>query len=205
MQLSGAKIALAALAILAAILVVAAVASGVGNKGRAPATTRATIYFLVDGGRASLGVRRTIRKLPPKQGATIGGALAALLAGPTAAERKRGLTTGIPAGTRLRLLSFRGRGGVEAIVDLSGLPPAHSATPFPVVRVLTQVARTVIGLSGIERVRVLADGRPWNLLTMQGKISSQATDYRTLLGFYDICTSRPGTEATRGDCFTALP
>src|SRR6266849_8681728 len=104
-------------------LAVALVALGPGSATRSSVvkrqTTRTTIYFLIDAGRAPIGVRRSITGAPPRESAMVRGALKALFAGPSRAERKVGITTAIPAETRVRSVSFKGKGGTAAVVDLS--------------------------------------------------------------------------------------
>jgi hypothetical protein len=46
----------------------------------------------------------------------------------------------------------------------------------------TQIARTIIGLSDIRRVRIESNGRPWNLSLMRGGISTRVWDYPLLVG-----------------------
>jgi len=70
---------------------------------------------------------------------------------------------------------------------------------------MTQIARTLIGLSDIERVRLRVDGRAWGLWDMQGNVRDDPIDYDRLRGFFDICAATPGTEAVPGNCFSALP
>jgi hypothetical protein len=86
-------------------------------------TFETTVYFLTDGGRAPLGVRRTLVKQRPSQGASLRAAIASLLAGPTRSERRAGIASAIPSGTHLLSLSFKGRGGSDAVLNLHGLPP----------------------------------------------------------------------------------
>ena len=75
-------------------------------------------------------------------------------------------------------------GGTTAIVDLSGLPPVESTSAAVKVQVITQVARTVIGSGGIQRIWLRSDGKPWDLLDMQGNVGNRPIDYRVLLGFW---------------------
>lgn len=74
------------------------------------------VYFIgpANGSHTVAPVERTV----PGRGAeaTLRGAIEALLIGPTPEERERGLSTEIPAGTRLRALTVRE--GV-ATIDLS--------------------------------------------------------------------------------------
>jgi hypothetical protein len=73
------------------------------------------------------------------------------------------------------------------------------------VRVITQITRSLVGLSGIERIRLRHEGRPWGLWRMSGGVADEAHGYDELLGFFHICSAKPGTEAVEGDCFSALP
>jgi Sporulation and spore germination len=167
-------------------------------------TARATIYFLTDQGRAPLGVRRTVERVPWSRGGMTRAALEVLLAGPTPEEKGAGITTAIPPGTTIRSLRFRGHGGSGAIIDLIGLPDADGADGVRRVRINTQVARTVIGSGGIRRIWLRSSGGPWGLWLMGGGIDDRAIDYDTLHG-YNVCAAKPGTEAVPGDCFAALP
>lgn len=173
-----------------------------------PPTVRTTVYFLADDGAAPAGVRRTIERTSPYAR----NALETLLAGPTSAERERGLTTGLPPGARLLSLSIENRGSTSAVVHLTGLPPAQGgqgevATVGMRLRVITQIARTLIGVSGIERVELRVDGTPWDLWTMDDRIVRTATDYDRLSGWTRVCGTR-STEERRlrlSRCFSALP
>ena len=194
------------------------VAGGCGGEAAAPQseqaphspgpTLRTTVYFLADDAAAPSGVRRSIARESPY--ARI--ALDVLVQGPTAAERRRGITTAIPDQARIRSLTLRGRGRVLAVVNLTGLPPAQGrqgeeATLGARVRVITQIARTLIGLSGIAGVQVRVDGKPWDLWTMDGRIVQTKTDYDRLRGWTRICGGRNADERKLGlsRCFSALP
>jgi spore germination protein GerM len=155
-------------------------------------------------------VRRTIARRSPHALQ----ALRTLLAGPSRKERAAGIISAIPPDARVLSLSFRGRGGTEAVVELTGLPPVMGVRPgrspsvITRIRVITQVARTVIGLSGIERIRVRVDGRLWDQPTHEGGIVDAATDYDRLLGWWRVCAGqRTAEERARGlvRCFAALP
>jgi hypothetical protein len=63
--------------------------------------------------------------------------------------------------------------------------------------VITQVTRTLIGLSGIERVRLRNEGTPWGLWRMNGDIADIAYGYRELLGLTGV--------GGAGGAFAALP
>jgi|GEM_PF-5972090 len=159
---------------------------------------RTTVYFLADTARAPIGVRRSVER----DSTYARGALDALLAGPSDSERRAGITSALPSDAKVRSLTID---GMTATVDLSGLPEQNDANAVTKARMITQVARTLIGLSGIVRVRLQADGSPWGLWNLQGGVEDIAYDYPKLLGFYHVCMAKPGTEAVPGDCFTALP
>jgi Sporulation and spore germination len=163
-----------------------------------PGFTRTTIYFLTDDRTGPIGVRRTIGATSPYARE----ALEALLAGPTAEEAENGIATAIPAGTRLLTLTFK-RHGADETVNLSGLPP-EGGDVLRQLRIITQVARTVIGVSGIEGVWLLNDGRPWGLTLMNGRIDNGPFDYRDLVG-WEAGRGCPGTETVTCDRFAALP
>jgi hypothetical protein len=85
---------------------------------------------------------------------------------------------------------------VSAWVGLSGLPLRANAVER--VRIITQLTRSLVGLSGIERIRIRNDGSVWGLYLMTGGVADRAHDYKELLGFARICGSP-------GGCFSALP
>lgn len=89
-----------------------------------------------------------------RPGSTVMDAERALLAGPTAAERKRGVRTYIPAGTKL--LGVAIENGV-ASVDVS-LKFVQDEDADSLRARLAQVVRTAIGTEGVKGVRVLVDG-----------------------------------------------
>lgn len=194
--------------ILAVVLVVSVALCGCGGAERQgsaatlprgePRSITTTLYFLTADRAAPLGVRRSILRRSPYARE----ALEALLAGPTELERQRGVATAIPPGTTL--LSLRIEDLTAAVADLSGLTRSEM-DGVARVRVITQITRTLVGLSGIERVSLRNDGRRWGLWRMDGGVSDGPYDYEALLGFTGVCTSRPGTEAVAGDCFAALP
>ena len=197
--------------IVAAVLIASGTSCGARqeNASRDPAgqahttlattgTTRTTIYFLTDAGAAPIGVRRTIRAESPYAR----GALKALLEGPTREEAETGITTAIPAGTQLLSMTFT-RHGADETINLSGLP-REGVDVLQQHRIITQIARTAIGVSGIERVWLLNEGRPWGLALRNGGIENGPFDYGDLVG-WDVGVGCPGTEAVVCDHFVALP
>jgi spore germination protein GerM len=165
-----------------------------------------TVYLLTDRGRAPLGVRRTIQRDSPFARR----ALAALLEGPTDAERRAGISSAIPEHATVRSFSIApslSRAAGTATVDLGGMPTVGEAGTVNIARVAAQVARTLIGLSGIERVRLRANSGPWGFWSIRPPhhVLDRPWDYEALLDLNEICTAKPGTEAVPGDCFSALP
>ena len=144
---------------------------------------RITVYFLTDGQSAPLGVRRTVVRRGFTALARF--ALQQLLAGPSAHERSDGLTSAIPSAAKIRSFSILQQlKGSTATVDLTGLPSLASVNGVTIARVGTQIARTIIGLSDITRVRIESNGRPWNFGLMRGGISMRLWDYQLLVGLW---------------------
>ena len=162
-------------------------------------TTRTTIYFLIDDGAAPIGVRRTIRTKSPYARE----ALKALFAGPTLNEEAHRVTTAIPEETRILSMTYK-RHGADETVNLSGLPPQKTLNPIEKARIITQIARTMIGVSGIERIWLEANGQPWGMTLMDGGIYSGPWGYEELVG-WDVGASCPGTETVECDHLDALP
>lgn len=174
------------------------------SRANADAPLRTTIYFLTEDSTAPLGARRSLTRRPKVTTARL--ALEKLIAGPTAVERRNGFATAIPPETTIRSLTIETRAKrSQAIVDLAGLPKAERRDTLLKVRVMTQIARTLIGLNDIEEIRLRVDSRAWGLWDMKGHIRDDPIDYDCLRGFLHICAAKPGTEAVSGDCFTALP
>jgi germination protein M len=117
----------------------------------AAATTAQSLYFLHDG---KLGVaERAVA--PSTMPATA--ALKALLAGPSVAERAAGLSTAVPAGTRLKSLVVSG--GV-ATVNLNQGPDTGSAALLGMPGT-AELVYTLTRFATISGVRVRVNGGPW--------------------------------------------
>ena len=136
------------------MVLAAAVAAGVVWWLRSAEATVA-VYFVrsSDGADTLQDVPRRVRGRTAE--ARLRGALEALLAGPTAEERARGLTTAIPPGTRLRGVRIDD-GVVE--VDLSGEVAAGGGSASMLGRVW-QIVYTATQLPAASRVRLLIDGQ----------------------------------------------
>jgi spore germination protein GerM len=158
-----------------------------------------TVYFLTDDGAAPIGVRRTIETKSPYARE----ALNALLAGPMPEETSLGITTAIPNGTRLLTMTYK-RQGADETVNLTGLPPQEALDVMQKTRIITQIARTLIGVSGIEQIWVEVDGHPWGLGLMDGGVDTGPWSYDDLTGL-DVGAACAGTETVECDHFDALP
>jgi hypothetical protein len=124
-----------------------------------------------------------------------------LLAGPTREEERKGITSAIPKGTRLLSMTYKGHGADETL-KLAGLP--RNANVMQKARIITQMARTVIGVSGIERIWLRDGGRPWGLGLRDGRVYAGPWGYDQLVGL-DVGAGCPGTETVECDHFKALP
>jgi hypothetical protein len=112
----------------------------------APAASARTtpVWFLHDGRLVAVQ-----RRAP-----TIADTVRALLAGPTAAQRAKGLRSAIPTGTPLRSVTIERR---VVTVDLGGRFAAGRSQTSLRARV-AQLVRTVSSVSGVAGVRVLVQG-----------------------------------------------
>ncbi|MDR7486648.1 MAG: GerMN domain-containing protein [Armatimonadota bacterium] len=119
-----------------------------------PQPVAVRIYFVTsaDGAATVAPVERTVvgRRTPE----ILRAALEALLAGPSAAERARGLVTEIPAGTRLRGVTVQD--GV-AVIDLTEAVASGGGSSSMLGR-LWQIVYTGTDVPGIAQVRILIEG-----------------------------------------------
>jgi spore germination protein GerM len=110
--------------------------------------------YLVHGHLTDLGWRGRLVAEPRPEARSPRAALLALLHGPTAAERARGISSALPAGTRLvRLRVTRG----TATVGLTG--GSRRAWLTGGLYATAQVVYTLTARRGIERVRMWVRGR----------------------------------------------
>jgi len=120
-------------------------AAGAGLRAQSsPAATSVEVGFLQ--GEQLVYVKRP--------GSTLEAAVRALLAGPTAAEAKREITTQVPRGTPLRVVSLQG--GV-ATVDLGEVFATGTRAESLTARV-AQVVLTATRFPGVRSVRLLVKG-----------------------------------------------
>jgi hypothetical protein len=160
--------AAALLVTLAALVAACAPASPStdGVKPRAAQTQLSVPYLLEDD-----LVTPVARKVSPTRGVGAA-AIRALLRGPTAAERRAGLTSAVPEGTRLLGLTIRG--GV-ATVDLSGRFESGGGSLSMRARV-AQVVFTLTRFATVRRVAFRLDGRPVTAIGGEGVIVSPPVD-----------------------------
>lgn len=154
---------------LASVLLATAFACGRERQARAPAeppplapdALRAvTIYF---GDAEATRVVPVTRYVDPDSGLARG-AVRALLAGPDAAERARGLSTAIPPSTRLLGLAIRDS---AATVDLTRAFEAGGGSTSIRMR-LAQLVYTLTQLPGVRRVRLHLEGEGVQVFSGEG-------------------------------------
>lgn len=129
-----------------------------------PGETRVSVFFIgtVDGAGTMVPVQRAVRGRGAE--ASLRGAFDALLAGPTPQERAIGLTTEIPAGTRLRGLTVRE--GV-ATVDLSEAVGSGGGSASMQGR-LWQIVYTGTSHPAARQVRLIIEGEERQALGGEG-------------------------------------
>jgi hypothetical protein len=139
----------------------------------APAQTTVRLYFLRD---EQLGVaeRRVPHTTMPATAS-----MKALLAGPTAAERAAGLTSAVPAGTRLLDLSISGS---IARVDLSQSFASGGGGLSMTARV-AQVVYTLTRFPTVRSVEFLVGGKPVDALGGEGVTLGKAQRRSDWRGF----------------------
>lgn len=125
-------------------LIAAACLASLALAAPAASARTAHVWFLQDGRLVAVQ-----RRAP-----TIADTVRALLAGPTAAQRARGLRTAIPPGTPLRAVAIERR---VVTVDLGGRFAAGRSETSLRARV-AQLVRTVSSVSGVAGVGVLIEG-----------------------------------------------
>ena len=134
-------------------------ATPIATPTQAPVTSTVAVYFV------------KAEKMAPAQrsasGSGVGAAaVRALLAGPTAAEQQTGMTSAVPAGTRLRSLTIS-RG--LAVVDLSGAF-ASGGGSFSMGARMAQLVTTLTQFPTVSQVRLWLDGTPATTLGGEGLV-----------------------------------
>jgi len=129
-----------------------------------PAQAPVSVFFVRGEGAASTlqDVGRTVQGRGTQ--ALLTAAFSELLAGPTPAERRAGLTTAIPAGTRLRRLSLEGN---VVVVDFSGEVESGGGSSSMLGR-LWQIVYTATQFPQAPRVRILINGQAREALGGEG-------------------------------------
>lgn len=143
-------------ALAAAVLAVAPYAATSADK-----TTGVRLYFTTVSGRTLLSVERQVRVR------TVAAVVAALVAGPTPAERRRGAAPALPR--RVRLVSLQRQRGGRLLLSLRGASLVRLST-IPRLRVIAALTYTLASLREVERVRFSVDRRPWGVYNMQGRL-----------------------------------
>jgi spore germination protein GerM len=145
----------AARRVLAWVVVLAAAAALLWWTQVRPQPAAVSVFFTgaADGATTLVAVSRPVTARGPE--AVLRAALDALLAGPTAEERARGLSTEIPAGTRL--LDVRVREGL-ATVDLSEAVASGGGSHSMRAR-LWQIVYTATQHPSASQVQVLVEGQ----------------------------------------------
>ena len=139
----------------------------------APARTTVRVYFLRDG-KLGVAERRVARTTMPATAS-----MKELLAGPTSDESAAGLTSVIPAGTRLLALTID---GTTARVDLSSRFASGGGSLSMTARV-AEVVYTLTRFPTVSSVQFLVDGSPVDALGGEGLV---LTDPQTRADWRDL-------------------
>ena len=123
-------------------------------------SARPMLYFLGNSGRTLVAATRvSAPKTPPA-------ALAALVAGPDAAERAEGEESALPAATRVNGINVQ---AAAATVDLGGTGLTALRT-IPRLRAIASVTYTLTSFPAIKAVRFTLNGRPWGVYNHAGRV-----------------------------------
>lgn len=153
------------------LLAISTVAAIAPQPSAAATATRTVTIYLVRGEKLA-AAHRTVPATP----AIATAALRELLRGPTAAERRVGLGTTIPSGTRLRGISIAA--GV-ARIDLTGRYDDGGGSLGMFLR-LGQVVYTLTAFDTVRSVRFALDGRDVTTFSSEGIVldhPQRRTDY----------------------------
>ena len=146
------------------LVVLAVVVGAVWWTQLRPREARVTVYFVgtVDNSGTLAPVGRTVPGRRADE--VLRAAVESLLAGPTPEERTKGMTTEIPADTRLRSLTVRD--GV-AVVDLTEAIASGGGSSSMQGR-LWQIVYTATQVPGVPQVRLLIEGAERQALGGEG-------------------------------------
>ena len=146
--------------VAAVMLVLAGMESTLPAAGPVPSGSSVVVY-LVRGEHVAPVRRVVVRTAAPARAS-----LTALLAGPTATERRLGYTTAIPAPTRLRSVSLSDR---VLTVDLSSRFAAGGGSASMLLRV-AQLVYTATAFPSVDRVAFRLDGKPVGAIGGEGVV-----------------------------------
>jgi spore germination protein GerM len=129
-----------------------------------PALRRTRLYFLEPGGDGASTLAVAERGLPQSD-SPLRDALQALLAGPDAKEKARGLSSSIPTGTRLRSVTVK---DATAYLDFSESFRFTASGVEGLTAELRQVVATATAFPTVSRVQILIEGRKVQYLGTEG-------------------------------------
>jgi spore germination protein GerM len=150
----------------------AAIVLALAATAAAPARRTANVWLLR--GEHGVPVRHSVPALTPATAA-----VRALLAGPSPAERRRGLASTIPSGTRLRGISLHGR---VATIDLTSRYASGGGTLSMTLR-LAQLVYTATSVRPITGVLLHLDGRDTKVFGGEGLILDRPMTRASFPGF----------------------
>ena len=148
---------------LAGILVVAIVVAGCGAGGGSPATIPATSPKTTPSAKTTLSVffmkgEVATQVMRQAENPTVQAALNDMLQGPNEAEKEKGFTTAIPAGTKLQAYSVSGG---RATADFSKEILNYGGGSARVQAIVSQVDNTVLNNDKtVSAVDITVDGVP---------------------------------------------
>ena len=157
--------------VVAALLVLAGVPSTLAGPAGGTGTSRSMLTVYLVRGEHVAPVRRVVAGTTAPALAS----LRALVAGPTASERRVGYTSAIPTGTRVRGVSIA-RG--VATVDLTGRFQSGGGSASMLLRV-AQVVHTATAFPAVTRVAFRLDARPVASIGGEGVIVSPPVGRRS--------------------------
>jgi hypothetical protein len=166
-----------------------ATTTGKEPTGTVPTLLSLEVWFTR--GDGLLAVRRTHSPTPTVATAAVN----ALLDGPTADERANGLTSEVPAGTKL--LGIAIRNGV-ATVDLTSEYQSGGGSRSMQTR-LGQVVYTLTQFPTVQKVRFRLDGTPVNVFSSEGIVLDHPVgraDYADLLPAIEVTKPSEGDRVT---------
>ena len=129
-----------------------------------PALRRTRLYFIEPGGDGTNALTVVERALPQSD-SPLRDALQALLAGPDAKEKARGLSSSIPTGARLRSVTVK---EATAYLDFSESFRFTASGVEGLTAQLRQVVATACSFPTVTRVQILIEGKKVRYLGTEG-------------------------------------